>query len=827
MSVFEVLVAENESMMSENVPEDGITIQQLLKVVVDRFWLIFILVVLGLGAAIGYLYITVPQYETSVTALVSPLTNSSDLSSLLGGTTSTRKITTEVQLIKSSQCISSALDSLDLSRYLNSDGVPYSQILSSDKPDKIKSKITTEVSGDTNLVTITVTDSSPAFCQDFANAIAESFSTLLTGIAKNSKSAQRLFLEEQIPQNEELLREASDELAAFQEKTGYIQVSQKSTALTQNIFAYQMRLEPLVFQRVEHETICKDAQAAFDAASVPYPSFEDVMADESAALLSEDLLRWYTELFMYANTDEAKTSSADTNRVFFLESSVSSASRSLSDLVQALVLAQAASSDAAVAISRESYSKAITQMIIIDSQVNALKNLQQDAEQQLTAFPSVESRFQELTRSVQVYEALSIKLREMLEEAKLLESAVSGNVTIIDSAVLPVTQVSPRTLIVIAAGILAGGALGFLLALLIELTDRTVRTPDVVNSIVGPSIPILGWTPLLEVPASSTPFDLLFTYRNPSSSLAENYKLIANNIFYSSRTGAKILAVNSTLMSEGKSTLTSNLAVAFAQQGKRVLIIDGDLRRPNLEGFFNLKKSAVGLTDCIVTKLPLQDAIIQPFKELPGLHALFSGKTSRNPAAIFSSPAFASLMEQFRSQYDFIIIDVPPLGFAAEFATIVKLCDEVVVSIRAGITTKDSLASLISNIRLINGVICGYVLNQVVSGTMNDRYGYSGYYSYGRYGAKKYGYYYGYNKQSKSDLKAVRATSGSIKSVYGRHYKKDLINRRQALRFGANDPVLAASGQPAPVKVPRPQGGKRDFLKDIEQASLKKPAKDK
>ena len=119
-------------------------------------------------------------------------------------------------------------------------------------------------------------------------------------------------------------------------------------------------------------------------------------------------------------------------------------------------------------------------------------------EEELSRLPLLERTLSELLRDVQISEAIGLKLREMLEEIKLLEASVSGNVKVIDTANLPLKPVSPNSLLILAVALLLGSAIGLLLALLVESLDTSIQNEEQVQRIVGRNAPMLGWVPIMK-----------------------------------------------------------------------------------------------------------------------------------------------------------------------------------------------------------------------------------------------------------------------------------------------------------------------------------------
>lgn len=740
--------------------EEGISISELLHIFRQRIgWFITGLLLVLIAAAL-YLHFAVPQYESQVSVLVDPIQKSSSIENLLDGGMGTAKIATEVELITSRRNIEYALSTLDLDFYTNADDHPYSnkQVLGN-----VRDRIAVSTIKDTNIVRIMVTDSNIAFARDFANALASSYDNLLTGIAKNSKTVQKEFIQSQIPINDQALREASDALESFRENSDIIQLSDKSSLLVEQISYYKLRLEPLQLQLSEALVFLDSYQQGLEKAG-----FTDILTLEQLredAIITEklkDLATWKTELAMYESLtpsmpNQDTTTSSGPSRVYVLNSAIAQVTKDLLDRVT--VLTRPYAKDASIQATVQAMTTAVS--------IDVLTERAQVFADELSQLPILERQLSELVRDVQIYEAIGLKLRDMLEEVKLVEAAVTGNVTVVDAAILPLIPVSPNVMLILAVALLLGAAVGFLLALAIEALDFSIRTEAQIKKIAGPDTPMLGWLPLMKV-SPLEKYPTLTVYNDPLSFESERFKIVANMLL--SVENKKVFSITSCSMAEGKSTIIGNVALSFAQMGSRVLVIDGDLRLPSMERFFRLEHRNVGLVDYVAGKASLEACITQPFEDIDNLHLLSPGVPPLVPSAIFSNPRYIKMIEYLRNVYDLIIIDAPPLDSASELLAISKTVDGLIITVRAGVTTKGALSDLVSSLRTGKVPITGIVFNGVIPGAMSS-YGYG----YGqRYGSYSDRSSYG----NISDKRKIRSLNKKRNSGwYRRKYKKDLQQR--------------------------------------------------
>lgn len=806
--------------------EEGISISELLHIFHQRVgWILvgFIVVVL---AAVGYLYFAVPQYESQVSVLVDPIQNASSIESLLGGSTSSAKIATEVELITSRKNIEYALGTLELTSYIDADGNDYSDpaVLGN-----VKDRMVVSTVKDTNIVRITVTDANRSFARDLANALASSYDDLLTGIARNSMTAQREFIQSQIPLNDNSLQMASDELGDFRENSDIIQLTDKSSLLVEQISYYTLRLEPLKLQLNESLVFIDSYNAGLQEAGISgVLSLSDIRKDSVVAAKLKELIAWRTELTMYEslvspspNQATASSVASSSSRTYVLNSAIAQTSKDLLDRVTSLTRTYA----------KDANIQAIVQALTTEVGIQVLQARGEVFVEELSKLPVLERKLSELARDVQIFEAIGLKLRDMLEEVKLLEAAVTGNVTVVDEAILPRLPVSPNKMLILAVALLLGSAVGFLLALAAEATDFSLRTEAQIKKIVGNDTPMLGWIPLMKV-SPKDKYPTLTVYNDPLSFESERFKLVANMLY--SKEEQKVFSITSCSMAEGKSTIIGNVALSFAQMGSKVLIIDGDLRLPSMERYFRLKHSEVGLVDYVAGNATLEQCIVQPFEEVANLHLLPPGVPPLVPSAIFSNPRYIKMIKYLRTVYDFIIIDAPPLDSASELLAISKQVDGLIITVRAGVTSKGALSDLVTSLHTGKVPITGVVFNGVVPGSTGSYgYGYGYSRSYGSYSAR-------YTSQSgSSEKRKLRLISKGISSNwYNRKYKRDL-NQRGRVVTTQFEPIIAFGPDSAHQSLEAWSGfsmyttGKKDSpetgiqAKVIETPSVKKPVEER
>jgi capsular exopolysaccharide synthesis family protein len=347
---------------------------------------------------------------------------------------------------------------------------------------------------------------------------------------------------------------------------------------------------------------------------------------------------------------------------------------------------------------------------------------------------------QDAESSRQLYDQLELKLKE----SNLAAGLNTASVTVIDEALLPLAPVSPdvHANMMISAGL--GLLVGVLGAFLLESLDDTLRSTDDVELFAG--LLSIGAIPHFQPARGARAEETgeepgerrrLVSITAPASPTAEAYRALRSSVLLSAIDNPlRTLVVTSAFMSEGKSTLSANLAVMLAQRGERVLIVDADLRRSTLHLLFGLRRPASGLTN-LLSRQSDESVILHPLEQVPTLAYLPAGAVPPNPAELLASHRMSEMMRQWSEQYDRVILDTAPILAVSDSLAPAARADSVLLVVRAGVTRKKALLRTRELLRRVNAPLLGVVVNDVEA-SKGGYYDYSGPYSYG----------YGYTSES-------------------------------------------------------------------------------
>ncbi len=706
--------------MYETMPqnhEDGqeISLMQLFEIAKRRRGLIALCTLAVLLCAFVYVMFKGVSFESSSTVVVEPIANSISIFSNDGGTLSA-DVSMEIQLLKSDKVMQDALSMLDLSSYKDSKGVPYSQ-----KPakvwelDNVAKKISISNPDKSKVMKVTVKDSNPSFCADFANALVSAFADLLSRTAKSTKTQLLEFVEKQIPETTAMLEASFDALTKYKEENETIKMSDRVSLLSNRIVAFDVMMEPLEMQLVESEALMNSLSSLVDG----LPSVDAIMANEVVSSLLNEYRAVATEFYRY----KGSTSIADESRIATLENSLGTKERELA--------VQIVSISGMTGIS--SYTKAVIDYLGAKIRLSVLKTLEAQYNEELAKYPSIERKLTELQADVSIYKSLQSSLKTTYERTKIEEASISSNIEIVDYAAVPSQALPRKRLMTLAVAFVLGFGGGCLLAFVLELTDSHIKDEDVIRSCIGRSPRPLGWTLYsLARRKAKKGRTCLEMVEDPESCFAERYKAIANNLI-SVLDGSPeandlhggagtVVAFGSVDEHEGASQVLCNVGVYYASIGRKTLVVDVDGRSCSMESLFGIKKPALGVSDVVNEGVPLEMCIVKPLKGLSKLHFLSCGKAKFDPNAIYSAKEFHSMMGKLSKVYDFILVNAPAFAYASEVQSLSSSVDGIVFVARAGFGTKGSLYGFAQEIPFLDASVIGYVYHGVVPANQG-RYG--------------------------------------------------------------------------------------------------------
>lgn len=339
------------------------------------------------------------------------------------------------------------------------------------------------------------------------------------------------------------------------------------------------------------------------------------------------------------------------------------------------------------------------------------------------------------------------KLYEMVlartKETDLAQLLRFNNISILDGALKPEAPVSPRTRLIVLVALALGLGLGIVFAFLLESLDTTVRTHQDVEEQVR--VPVLGVLPAIgtgnaaaygngrtDRPAGTAPAGDLVVDAEPRSIIAEAVRAVRTNLmFMGTERPLRRVLVTSPSPEEGKTFVAISLAVAMAQSGKRVLLVDTDLRRPRMHRVFEGADGSAGLTVAIAGQARVED-LVQATR-VSNVWVLPCGPIPPNPAELLHTKRFGELIDKLSASFDLVVLDSPPLGAVTDAAILSRLVDGTLLVVRQGKTHKAALGHAARQLEDLGSTLLGVIIN-------DTDFGRSSYYRYEYFRQHGYGY---------------------------------------------------------------------------------------
>ena len=442
--------------------------------------------------------------------------------------------------------------------------------------------------------------------------------------------------------------------------------------------------------------------------------------------------------------------------VMELEGKLTGLKSQLNDKVELLIAKGITVSDPLAA--RE---ETITSLLSLESEIFGLELKMEEAQklraiynEKLIELPDKQLEFARLGRDEAVLTQNYTLLRQKLEEAKIKLISQSGKVQLLDSARKSKNPISPNHRKDIIQGIIISIFLSIVFILALEFFDNSVRTMKDIENL---GLTVLGIIPAIsgETNQNQTIVQKLFpksrnnssrilkrrliTREDPRSPISEAYRSLRTSMLYTDiDKETKSILVSSAGPGEGKTTTVANMAITYANLGKKTLLIDTDLRRPVVHKVFDLDKEP-GITDYLAGSVDNFNSLVKS-TGINDLYAVTSGIIPPNPSELLGSNKMAELVRSLENDWDILLFDSPPLVAVTDATMISQEIDKIVIVVKVGQTDKRAFDHTIRALKNVQAPLGGVVLNAV---THKNSYG-SYYYYY------QYYHYYGSTKKSKN-----------------------------------------------------------------------------
>ncbi|MEZ5701086.1 MAG: polysaccharide biosynthesis tyrosine autokinase [Burkholderiaceae bacterium] len=516
------------------------------------------------------------------------------------------------------------------------------------------------------LVEIRVLNSDAALSANIANTMAKTFIAINLERKMESSVYARQFLEEQIKQTKAKLEESERVINEYAKRNSILSLGDKNSATTQNYVDFSSALAKAEQDRIKAESQYNEVR----------------LNPESAPRVLDNLaIQTYKEQKAKLDAEYAKN--------------LSIYKPGYPAMVQ--LKAQIADLDARIKDEVNTILASIKgQYEVAKRQEELLRQRVATSRQEVLTVQdrSVDMNLlqRELDSNRQVYD----NLLQRLKEVSVTGGLTTNNVSIVDEARAPLYPANPKPMVNLALGMVLGGFLGVLIALLREQMDDSIKNADEVEGLFG--LPLLGLIPFTKKPRGGNEAVALLAHSDPRSAFAEAYRSMRTALQFSTNDGApKRFMVTSCGKNEGKSTTALALAINFAQLGQHVLLIDADMRKPSMHKALGLPNER-GLSNLLTGDSGTEQLILAT--PVPNLGVLPAGPTPPDPVELLMGPKLGMLLDKAQALgFHQVIIDGPPLLGLADAVVLGNQIQHIVFALKASATKKSSIKDGLRRLR--------------------------------------------------------------------------------------------------------------------------------
>lgn len=724
-------------------------ISEYLRILFRGRWIIFMSFLTVVATAAYLTYKMEPEYEASSTVLVAQedIMEARVFNAPMAYYAQQTHVANQVEIIKSHSLAEEVIQSLATSPYCDelevmSRGTEKGEITLDERVERLRKNMDVAKVKDTDILVVTYRAHSAFEAAFLANAIAEQYYKSSFQETRGEVTEVRRFLEEQLQDVRAKLSRSEELLKRYKEN--------------QRLVALEPETKKLVEQAATFESYYNQAETDLNA-NLRRLDYLKKQLSETKSTLVEDVIQITSPLIEQLQKDIAErqsrvasllaTPSPGTDiTVTALDKEIEQIKKRLIEETRKIASGGIASMDP-LATSQDIFNNILATEIEVRSltaRAEALRGIVENFNAQLETLPEKSLVLARLERDTKLNENLYLMLREKYEETRITEAGKMPGVRIIDKAKPPQKPTRPNKRLNILVGIFLGLGLGIAISFALEFMDDSIKTPEDVEKL---KLPLLGTIPAVKIaevarrlkqegkPYSVEELDRLesklVTHFSPRSPVSEAYRSLRTNIqFLGPDHTKKVWLVTSAATREGKSTILANLAIAMAQTGVRVLLIDSDLRHPVLHEFFGLDE-ARGLADILRGSISLDQAVKRT--DIENLSLITAGELSSGSSELTVSNGLRLLIEEAKSKYDFVFMDSPPLLAVTDAAILASGADGTLLVVGSGFVSPREVSYAVSQLSRGNSSCLGIILNGLDIKKIYGSYYYYFHYQYHPY----------------------------------------------------------------------------------------------
>ena len=735
-----------------------------IQIILRGKWVILAVFGLVFAATALYTFTERPVYESTATVLVDTKGQQSSLAMFdMLGAGGLKNIKNELEILKSGSLAESVAQLLLERKFLDALATEGIEIIKGPE-DSAKSRpyatvreiaerlklVVFEPVRESDVIKITARSRDAREAALLANTYAEAYYNRNLLASRTRSRAVSEFLDHELKNRRQTLASAEDTLQQYMQAKGIVSLDDESKKVIEQLSLLEATRDA---DGINIESLSKSLSSYEEELKKVEPNVSKVMGDANdpyIRLLQEQLAKLEVQRDVTVAQNPAIAGQAIYNdKLKEIDGQISALRAKLQnrtgDYLKTLIPGQTASSSA----SDPSLYLSQLMLKIVDLRIQrqalvakkkALDEVVKQYESQFNLIPAKSIKYARLQRNRLSNEKLYLLVEEKFNESAIKEKSEFGYIDIIDPAVVPSERVSPRVRLNLLLGAILGLGLGIGFVFLREFIDVRVRTLEDLKKRGYSALTAVGLmdSEIAKLDQSDPPVEAhLLSLLNPLSSAAESYRRLRTSIQYAQLdVPASTIVVTSSNPGEGKTTTICNLAIIYAHDGKRTVLLDTDFRKPNLHNEFKVERMP-GLTDFLLGNALLSDVIRKT--PIDNLDLICCGTVPPNPSETLGSRKMKDFLIELKKQYDIVLMDSPPVLAVTDPAVLATLSDGVVLVVSSGTTRVVELEQSCEAIGAVRASVLGVVLNN-----FDLRMAYGGDYKYYRYKYYSYGYGYSY-----------------------------------------------------------------------------------
>lgn len=724
---------------SEQQGQDSLDPKKLLNLLFRYKWIVLLLVFAGGTGAWFYADTITPTYESSGTLMISAGGGGDDeLSQIISQTTG---MGTSSTLANELQVIQSRAFSRQVAQKVMEQNPGYIDefpvLWNIDEEENVTRANENTVSGrirgslsaviperDAEIIEISYQSSSPQEAAHILNEAMEIYVDRSTLQNRQAAESTAEFLEQEKEDIRQKLEDSEQRLKRFMDTTGIVRVDEQASGLVSEQANVETELQQV---ELELETINRAIEQLEAQMEQIRPGLSEQFSEALGPRIrtsQEQLAQYEMERTMILTRNPNVRDREQTPpRLKFLDEEIQRLKEEITEMSDKLFTED----DQYLGMDNEERAEMIattqarlTELRIeknqFESRAEALRERKEEVDQEFENLPDGMMQLTKLQRDVRINEEMFVSVSRQYADMSVLKQSQFGFGRILDTGQVPGAPVSPNKKILLILGVMIGGVLSAGFIAVREFFDNSIRSVDELKMT---SLPMLSAVPVLDKVSKKNKKsfkngsgdipDELVLLRDRSHIASEAIRRLKNNIIYQhGDQPPKTIALTSPEKGDGKSTVVSNLGIAFAEEGYKTLVIDTDFRRPKLHTYFGLSNEQ-GLTDYLKGKLPVQKLLQDT--DMGYLKVVSSGTKTDRPESIVSSKEFKQFLEKMEEVFDVIILDTPPFGIISDSTTLLKHANVTLVVTKYRKTNRGVFLKTIEELERINANVSGIVLN--------------------------------------------------------------------------------------------------------------------